>query len=353
MNSALKRIGSSIAKVGALLKIHRPEDDLTPKRHWTLTEFAERWFFPNVLIGEHGSQPSTINDYRKSLAYWREATGDPAIEKITAFTLAEFQKHLRTATYKRGPNSKPRPLLPFTIAKHIRQISTLLCAIGPSHDPRRMTAGVAVTLPYLRKQGVHREAPKKPFQLEEARSILKFVVGLDDADKRVQWVAFLSLLYFTAARFSAALRISPSMISDQGGRPWLTIPGRINKTKNAFAAPLHADVLEALAKLPRPADDSQPYFNFRLHKRTLDLHHREFQRAAGMKATSLGWHAWRRTHAVQIEALGFANGQIAAQIALDHSSRNTTRQFYCDGRATLIDRLPRLFPEPEVAKLAA
>ena len=71
--------------------------------------------------------------------------------------------------------------------------------------------------------------------------------------------------------------------------------------------------------------------------------------SASALAKPLGFHAWRRCHAEQMVALGAASGELAAQMALDHAHGSTTRQFYANSRAMLVDRLPNLIVADEHA----
>lgn len=354
MESARLRVFS--AHSAPRLSLYRGDlCDEAPSRSWrrqrltassTLRDFLREWFSPIVLRGEKDADLKTVYEYKRSVEWWADITGDPPLDDIDAFTLAEFQAGLRAATWRRGPAAPARPLAEHTIAKHLKSVRTILGRVGPTVDPRYPTAGLLSDVPYLRIRSPRRLSPGPTFALSEARAIVAAARRLSDRVERGRWLVRLSLMFFAGLRIGSTLAVTRSMVVERSGRAWLVLAGDDVKTGNALALPLHAQCLAALAVVE--SDGSGHVAPWALHRRTLDDHHERLQREAGIREP-LGFHAWRRSHAEQLAMVGADAGELAAQAALDHSSARTTRASYVDARALMIDRLPDLFAAGEAA----
>lgn len=317
----------------------------------TLREFFDLWFRPIVLDGDTNAKPATVREYESSLAWFETLTTNPPVGKIDAFTLADFKTGLRSATWRRGPNSPERPLRPHTVAKHLKQVRAVLQRVGPPVDRATECAGLVDVVPYLKVATPRRLTPGYAFPLAEAQAIAAAAARLTHPIERARWVARLSLLFYTGLRVGTVQALRPDHVTTRDGRRWLVVDGDHVKTKNAVAVPVHDELAAALDRLTATPGALAPCrggFFPATHKRTIARQHDQIQRDAGL-AKPRGFHAWRRCHAEQMVALGAASGELAAQLALDHADRETTRQFYANARALLIDKLPKLIADADDA----
>lgn len=306
----------------------------------TLREFFDGWFRPIVLAGDTNAKPATVVEYLSSVAWWETLTGNPPLSAVDAFTLAELKTGLRAATWRRGPNSPARALKPHTIAKHLKQLRAILLRTGPTVDRSLPSAGLLDAAPYMRVSTPKRQTPRPALTVDECRAIVAAAGRLLHPVERCRWIARLSVLFYTGLRIGSTNGLSPANLHDRDGRKWLVVEGADVKTGNALAVPLHGEALRALDAVAAAGLVGGRYFAA-VHPRTLARQHDALQVDAGL-SKPLGFHAWRRCHAEQMVAIGAASGELVAQVALDHSSASTTRQFYANARLLLIDRLPKL-----------
>ena len=314
----------------------------------TLREFFDGWFRPIVLAGDTNAKPATVVEYLSSVAWWETLTGNPPLSAVDAFTLAELKTGLRSATWRRGSNSPARALAPHTIAKHLKQLRAILLRTGPTVDRSLPSAGLLDAAPYMRVATPKRQTPRPAFTLDECRAVVAAACRLAHPVERWRWVARLSVLFYTGLRIGSTNALSPANVVERDGRQWLVVEGAEIKTGNAVAVPLHAEALKALGAAATAAGSGSGRFFEVVHPRTLARRHDALQVDAGI-SKPLGFHAWRRCHAEQMVALGAASGELAAQVALDHANGSTTRQFYANSRALLVDRLPKLIAEDDHA----
>ena len=314
----------------------------------TLREFFDGWFRPIVLAGDTNAKPATVVEYLSSVAWWETLTGNPPLSAVDAFTLADLKTGLRSATWRRGSNSPARGLAPHTIAKHLKQLRAILLRTGPTVDRSLPSAGLLDAAPYMRVATPKRQTPRPAFTLDECRAVVAAACRLAHPVERWRWVARLSVLFYTGLRIGSTNALSPANVVERDGRQWLVVEGAEIKTGNAVAVPLHAEALKALGAAATAAGSGSGRFFEVVHPRTLARRHDALQVDAGI-SKPLGFHAWRRCHAEQMVALGAASGELAAQVALDHANGSTTRQFYANSRALLVDRLPKLIAEDDHA----
>ena len=338
-------------------KTFRGRARLTPAA--TLREFVEAWFIPVVYRGEKAVKPRTIQALLEAVAWWEVMTGDPALGDVDPYTLADLQDGLRGATWRKGPCAPIRPLARATQVKHLKAIRNVLERVGPTYDRQRLAANLLDSIPYLRVVGVKRETPGPSFTVDECRAITAAALRLRDPHERLAWLVRLSLMFYCGLRIGSTLATRAAMIEERthavlGRRSWLVIPADDVKTGRSLAVPLHAEALAAIRRLPVGADYLCAWHQ---HPRTLTTVHERLQREADVDRPSATWqgrdgnggfrgfHAWRRTHADQLNLLGAEFAQRTSQAALDHASADTTRDSYSNARLLLIDQLPKLVVE--------
>lgn len=316
----------------------------------TVREFWQDWYTPVVHVGEKGSKQKTIDESGVSVGWWEVLTDDPGLGSIDAYTLADLQDGLRGATFRKGPHAPVRVLRRATQVKHLKAIRAILERVGPTVDREKPSAGLVEHVPYYRILSVKRDAPGPSFTLDEVRAVVAAASRLADRAARREWLVRLGLLFYTGIRIGSCLAARSSMIAERNGRPWLVLPGDDVKTGNTLAVPLHPEFFSVLMKhIPETGSGADVLLcPWGLHPRTLTTHHHALQELAGIKQPR-GFHAYRRTHAEQMNLLGAGHAQLASQASLDHASKATTSEFYSNARALLIDQLPKIFVDCDEA----
>ena len=322
----------------------------------TLRQFFERWFRPIVLVGQSDDAQTTIGLYEDALNYWERLTLNPPLRAIDDFVIAEFTANLRTATYKRGKLGKERPLKPYTIAKHLKNIRAILGRIGPTQHPKRPGKAIVTEVPYIMvKTPQHNVKPS--FPLETARRIAfaaRSVATPDIPGIPVWrwWNGVLSGFFFLGVRVGTVWSLRWDWLHQEDDGYWFKVPASgVKKTHKAINVPVHPLLLQAIMPM-RTADPKvfpRPFCTE--HFRTL---HFKAQEMAGIaKAKQLSPQAWRRTHGQEMVKIGAKSGVQAAQLSLDHADAKTTVGHYVT-LADLMRKLPwlaDLTDDPRQAKL--
>lgn len=320
------------------------DDALSPQT--TLSQLFYRWFKPICLEGENAS-PSTVQEYITSIGYWSDLTGDPPLQAIDEFTIAEFKKSLPKTTWKRGPLGTLRPLAEHTVAKHLKNIRAVLRRAGPTTDPDKPGKRLLPQVPHIRVSKP-RCLPKRPFPLEVARRIsaaashsLPGTDKMPTAQARRWWLALVHVLYFTGIRIGTALKLEWRMVQQRSDGEWLVIPGSIiDKTHKPLEKYLHHEAFVAISAI---RSDASLVLSWPHCRRYLATIHENLQSLAGVPdADQLSPQAWRRTHGTEMARVGAKVGIRIAQAALDHEDERTTRASYVDIEPELIRQLPPL-----------
>jgi integrase len=311
----------------------------------TLTEFFESWYVPVILVGERGASESTIYEYRRSLRWWAQLTGDPPLEVIDEYTVANFASGIRAAQYTRGLSGAPRQLTGWTAAKHCRHIRYVLDRCGPTRDPSRPSKAILSIVPRVPVRHPRSGKPKPCFAWDMARQIVaaRFAVAdpqLPGVSPATWWLACFALLFYTGLRIGTILKLEWAWIVERADGPWLEVPeDAVPKTHKATTKPLHHLAWQAVSAIRSDDPHLVPWPHCYEHFSRL---HEAIQRAAGANST-LSPQAWRRTHAAELARLGARFGLQLAQRSLDHASEKTTSGFYVDVDAHLLRKLPPLW----------
>jgi integrase len=309
----------------------------------TLTTWFERSFVPR--LERDGAGAATIGGYRESLGYWEKLTERIAWRRIEQRTVDDFRKALALATYRRGPFATQRPLSPFTVFKHSRQLRRLLKRIAWRNKFKLR----------MRLKKPHRLRPKPCFSLEDARRIAAAAAAVTDwqtlkcrkppAAPSVIWLgALIDTLYYTGIRIGTLRRLRPEMIVAIDGAEWIDAPGTIVKTKKPIFKFLHPAAAASLKRLiAANGAEAQRVFPWPQSGDALaDCLARLSERAGLPVKSRLSPHAWRRTNSRQMALAGLNRATWSSQMALDHEDSATTREFYLEIEPEIIRRLPRL-----------
>jgi len=319
--------------------------DLSP--FMGLAGFFDRWHVPIVMVGENGSAAGTIVSYRESIAWWARLTGDPPLAQIDQFAVARFLDGLRQAKYRRTPRGKEFPLARHTQAKHAGQVRAVLRRAGASFDASSATADLLVKVPKISARRP-KSTPKRQFELHDARAIVgarwsihgPYVPGIQPGD---WWLAFLSLKFYPGLRDGTVLALRHRMVVHRDGDDWLEIPGSIVKTEQPLTRLLHPAAAAAVRAVRGARGPDELIVPWPHDRRYLYARHKRLQQLAGLAPDRwLSPHAWRRTHAKQMSALGSQAALRLAQWSLDHDDERTTRESYHDPEQEFLRRLPLL-----------
>jgi len=307
-----------------------------------ISELFEEWFVPIVLTAQKNAKPGTVASYRESIGYWVRLTGDPTIRQLDGDEIfaSKFLTGLRTETFKRGPLSEPRPLSKSTIAKHVIQVNAVIERIGPTRDRRRPCKELIDEIPLLSARKP-RSTPKDPIELVEARRVYAQCRAMTTPARwtiaATRWQALIGTLYYVGLRIGTALALRREWLAAKGTEHWLTIPGDVVKRDKPLRKFVRRELAELLLGLP----EGELFPAMRVDY-ARDRHERLQQLAGIPESRWFGFHAWRRTHGVQMALCGAKLGMRAAQWSLDHDDAETTRDHYVDIDRELIERLPPL-----------
>jgi integrase len=322
-----------------------------PSPDMTLLEFFDEWFLPVVLVAQRDVSQATITLYRDALGYWQALTGDPPLSEIDDRLCAAFVGQLRSeATYKRGNLGTERALSSSSIAKHLKNLRSILYRTGPRLDPQRPTVEVLTRLPFL--PNVRAEFTQKPsLTIETARQIAAAATELDKPDlpkpltAAAWWKVRLALLYYTGLRSGTIVDVAWKHFERTGDKAWLNVPaGLVRKTSKPIRLALHPQAVELIEQLPTPRPPDERIVPLACCYRYFLTLHEQAQQRAGLPAEQ--WHSphvWRRTHGQQMADLGAERAIEVARIALDHSDGRTTEAHYVSVVNQLRVRLPPLF----------
>ncbi|MGC3968910.1 MAG: hypothetical protein QM775_16535 [Pirellulales bacterium] len=189
----------------------------------------------------------------------------------------------------------------------------------------------------MRVETPRRLTPGATFTIDEARSIVAAACRLANPASRAEWVARCCAMFYAGLRIGSVEALDAAMFQTRGERRWCVVDGDDVKTGNALAVPVHAEFGAAVDRLKV---STGRLFSV-IDRRWLARQHEKLQLEAGIKKP-LGFHAWRRTYTEQMALVGAGHGELAAQAGADHANARTTREHYCNAKALLVDRLPRL-----------
>jgi integrase len=338
-----------------------PALDLSPEE-WLdrrLSDFFHDWFLPIVLLGESRVCQNTIKEYRTAIDWWIVIAGDPPLRLINEFLIWRFVSGLKGAKYRRGRLGPEHPLLPHTQAKILTMIRAILYRLGPATDAKRPTTKSLLPLAPAIVVSRPKQLRTKPwFEIERARAVAAATSRVVERRRRSRagdaprigldklMLGSVSAFYYTGLRSGTILPLEWSMLREERGDFWLYVPeGLVRKTSKAIVKFVHPAAAAALE--PLRASGSEKIFDWRLCYSAFIDEHERLQELAGIPAEEwLSPHAWRRTFSRQIGLAGLHDATRAAQLALDHESIQTTREFYCDLEPELIRRMP-LLVEPQ------
>jgi len=301
----------------------------------TLGQFYSAFVRP-VYLDPRGRSRRTFAQYEESLRYWARFTGDPTLDEMHQGHAAAFVRGLR-----RLPGAKPgEPLSANTVRKHCAHIQKCLDLAGPPGKGNRSAAELIARPPYLERPALQRTTPEA-FTLDEIRAWLDVVDtatlptlrGVSSPD---WWRALILWTYNTGLRIGSTLAMRWDWLDGHT----LTVPGASYKGgqgRQLYASPHALAAVERLRPAGRrrvfPWDYSESY---------LQAQRRKMLRRAGLPpGRRFGFHGLRKALATGLAPLD----PTAAQLALGHTSLNTTAGHYFAAEAVVAPAMARL-PQP-------
>lgn len=334
------------------VRLHVPDEQTRKGTKQTLSQVFESWYVPIVLIGQRNASTNSVREWRTTIDWWIKLTGDPPLDLVDDYLVAQFVTGLRSATWSRsklGPKNKR--LSEFTQYKHLKGVRSLLMACGPIVDPRRTSKNVIERVPLVVAKKPH--ARRKPaLAMETARSIVAAAKNVNvpnwpGISAVAWWRALLALLFYTGLRIGTVLRLRWHWVTKRPDGWWLEVPASaVPKTHKPVERPLHDLVVQSLEAIRGHSELLVPWPHCYEHLRRV---HESLQAAAGIPSSEwLSPHAWRRTHGQEMARLGSRFGLQLAQFSLDHADPRTTSDFYVDIASDLMRRLPPLWDDVAV-----
>lgn len=306
-----------------------------------LREFFLEWFLP---VRMRKASDATIRMFVETLDWWERLTIDPPLVETTEITLAEFAGRLERATYKRGLRGKARSLSAKTIENHLTRIDRLLTAAGPKQGKNRPGANLLSDPPALQidKAQTERLDPFTWAQVERMFAEIPHLTRPSSLEIAAVdwWCGALACYLYTGWRKRTVFSLDWSMVEmPEDGPWWIEAPAAIvPKTKKSSRRIVHGVLREALLRI-RPAQPQGPIFPYRHNERTLHDWHGDLQQRAGI-AETMGWNAWRRTHAELMGQTGYHAAVELSRQSLDHSDASITTASYTDPVNQFLPRLP-------------
>ncbi|MBN2024040.1 MAG: site-specific integrase [Pirellulales bacterium] len=334
---------------GSLPPLAASQGRLSPAM--SLSEFFDGYVWP-VLMRPRDTSARTLAEYRRSLGYWVEFTGDPPLGAVSQALCVELLAGLQKCPGR--PSRGNETLARNTIRKHCTQLQYLLDLAGPRSRANRMAAtkkglfgldedGLPNEPPYLVRSPAERNEVDEVFEVEEIHAWLEACerarvprdLGVAPA---AWWRALIRYLYNTGVRLGTAMAIRWTWHErDERGRLWLKVPKTEIKGHAQKSFYVNAEAADAIESI-RTAREI--VFAWPHHPRWLQAVRVRLQAAAGLPPhRRFGFHALRRamcTEAAEMNAL-------VAQKQAGHTAIAMTRDKYVNKRvvAATMERLPQ------------
>lgn len=312
-------------------------------RDLTLSEFAERYVLPVCLVHAAGRN---LKQYRESLAYWAEFTGDPPLAGVDDYTCALFLSEL-----KKLPGRGKRPLADNTVRKHCVHVQYVLDRAGPRSRHNPQGKRLVDEVPILQKPSLVIDEVTDNFTLQEigqwlaatGHAIAPALPGCAPAEF---WQAIIPFDYNLGFRVQTLLALRWEWLKKEPvgkTETWIHVPSEAIKKKRGRDFYLNAWALAALEIVkPLQAIDGRifpwPHTpDYLQQTRREILSHSEIP-----PSRQLGFHGLRKALGTELTELCDGN-DCAASMALGHSQRNVTRNHYLNKRvmAAALDKLPQ------------
>ena len=279
----------------------------------------------------------TIGWHRAVLKKWELLTADPAIEDITAITLARFRDAMaamlgRDRVHLASPN---------TVWQGLSFIQGVLDRAGPPQRRMRDAVGLLDKVPWVKP-------PKKMYTApimattEQLNDIYRTCVAMDrphvtGVKPPAWWRAIVVVCFNTGLRRGTLESLRMKHIDWKGKR--LIIPPKVTKTGQGQIIHLTEVALSHLQAIKTDRELVFEGFNWR---HSFYAQFRKLQALAGIPDSEhIGLHAIRKATATLL----WEFDPQAAMVTMGHTTPAVTRQRYVDNGGIITRALDRL-PQP-------
>lgn len=299
----------------------------------TLSDFFKKYYKPTCLAT---AAPANLVCYEETLTWWIAITGDPPIDKISSQTIANFYACLG----KRRGKKQGSVASPNSVRRHARSIQAVIDRLGPAMPRCRDAAGILTGLPpYAKPPRPVVRLPKRvsdhdidaTYEAAE-RAPVPCIGKIRPAD---WWRALIVFMYNTALRLGSVLSLRTTDVLWKENILRMP-PGKTRIEQELF---LNSTVMAHLNRIKGPRELLFEWPHDRTHLRT--VFYRMQTSAMVPDERRFTFHALRRTAATVLAKQSPA----AAQLALGHSSGETTSRHYLD-RELLFQAMERM-PQPK------
>lgn len=303
----------------------------------TLTRFYEEVYKPLRL---NEARKSTLYLHGIILRHWAMLTGDPPLKDVTSLVLARFrdccQQLCGIKTYRRAAGS--------TVHSKMSLVQAILDKAGQPCRFNRDAVGMLERVPWIRP-------PKKSFRqprivpAEQIEAVYLATAGMDiplvDGIKApAWWRALLVTTYCTGLRRGTLFALEMRDI-DWPAATRVFVPAEKMKTRMPLVAPLPATASQHLRLI---RTDRKRVFPWPYRLEWLNECFHRLQDSAGIpREDHFGLHNLRKT----LATLLWEHSPAAAQLALGHTSGQTTQQYYVQA-AEIVARAVDALPMPGV-----
>lgn len=327
----------------------------------TLSEFFEAYVLKVCLTS---NEQNGIKQFRESLAYWVQFTGDPPLAMIDQYTTAAFVAvldeagnvvgGLRSLVVKTG-RRKGEPLSANTIRKHCTEIQRLLNLAGPKVDRRQDAAALLASVPWIKKPAAVVPPVTGNYLPEEMRLVLaacrravfpeKLPEGLTPP---VYWHNLFVFDWLTGLRIGTIWKLRFAwLVQDLFGEPLLQIPaGAMKHGARGHRLPIVPRAARAIERLRGTSPAGGPgtrelIFHCGITLSRLQTIRREILADSGLPAhRRLGFHSVRKGFATELSTID----PVSAVKAAAHAGETgkILAQHYAAEKVmrAAIDRLP-------------
>lgn len=287
--------------------------DLSPSL--TLRQFFQAYYVPHRI---EDPTSRNVENYERAIDLWESITGNPALQQISAETMAHFKAGL-FSTKVRGKALGAR-----TVRKHLEHVGWIIRQAGPRGPRELATAasliGWAPTTKLPRAEQAYRPAAT----IEEIQHIYKAAAlarlpEVSNVQPGALWQALLSTMAATSLRIGqlcacpmTALRLQERL---------LVLPASCcRKSKREEPHPLTARAIKDLTRIRGDRELIFPFFASHC-KSTI---YTELKRICSeARVRPLTFHAIRRRVITELSMVDPA----AAQLAAGHSAYQTTQLY--------------------------
>jgi integrase len=247
-----------------------------------------------------------------------------------------------------------------SVAKHCRNVDTILQMAGPRSRNNRRGQGLIGEPPFFDAPRVDQEPPSGDWTIEEVRAMYLAADGMtvptiDGVDPVDWWRTLICLAYYTGLRCSALMSVEYSMVDNE----WINVPARLSKRRKGKRQYLHHEAIEHIDRIRTERAIILEWPRWATTKRTAYSRFRQLQNAAGIsKSRRWAFQSFRKTHLTMLAGLSLEHeqGLAVAQKSAGHSNRAVTVGHYVSGDvqdrmvAAAIDMMPSPVPPHVVAE---